>query len=259
MKLTVLGSGTSAGVPLIGCTCPVCTSSNPKNKRWRSSCLFEVAGKFILVDMGPDLRNQALAFGINRVDAVLLTHTHADHLHGIDEMRIYNIYQKEVIPVFGNQKHLKHIENMFPYIFNPPTNYPSLVPKLQTRAVEGRFEFKDVPIQMIPCDHGPAGTTYNYRIGNMAWLTDTNGIPPQSLLLLKDLDVLFLDGLRTKPHPTHFNLKEAVAMAQKIGAKQTYFIHLTHEYDHEETNKTLPEGIELAYDGLVVESKKPLA
>lgn len=254
MKLTVLGSGTSTGVPLIGCSCKVCTSENPKNKRWRSSCLFEINGKYILIDMGPDLRNQALAFGVCSVDAVLVTHTHADHIHGIDELRVYNAHQKTTIPIFGNKKHLEHIEGMFPYIFKPPGNYPSLVPRLKTVPVAGSFAFKGIPIQMIPCDHGPAGYTYNYRIGDIAWLTDTNGIPEASRKKLTGLKYLFLDGLRPKPHPTHFSLDQAVQVAREIGAGWTYFIHLTHDLDYDEVNKTLPDRMALAYDGLTVES-----
>ena len=253
MKITVLGSGTSSGVPVVGCDCAVCKSSNPKNNRMRSSCLFEVDGKFILVDTSPDLRWQALRFGVTRVDAVLYTHIHADHIHGIDEMRVYNVYQNSVIPVYGDKETIHHLVKNFSYIFRPSSAYPSLVPRLEAFSVEGGFDCLGVPVQMIPCRHGSKYMTYNYRIGNAAWLTDTNGIPKASMKNLENLEVLFLDGLRLEPHPTHFHLDQAIATAQEIKAKKTYLIHLTHDYDHDVFNKTLPAGIELAYDGLVVD------
>lgn len=254
MKLTVLGSGTSSGVPYITCDCPVCTSTNPKNKRWRSSCFIQTQDKNILIDTGPDLRTQCLAFGIKRVDAVLYTHTHADHVHGIDDVRAFNAKQKEPIPVYGNKKHLDYLAQMFVYIFNPNTIYPSLVPKLIPYPVDDDFEIDGQKVQLIPCHHGAAGMTYNYRVGNLAWLTDTNGIPEGSLAKLKGLDYLFIDGLRLEPHPTHFHLEESLKMAKTIGAKQTYLIHLTHDYDHDDFDKKLPAGVNLAYDGLVVET-----
>lgn len=257
MKLTVLGSGTSSGVPIVGCECGVCRSANPKNKRLRSSCLFEVGGKSLLVDTSPDLREQALRHGIRRVDAVLYTHIHADHVHGVDEMRVYNAYQQEAIPAFGSEKTLKHLTEHFSYIFRPTSLYPSLVPRLEPRVAWGAFDCVGVPVQAVPCHHGPGYMTQNYRIGNIAWLTDTNGIPDESLDLLEDLEFLFLDGLRPHPHPTHFHLEEALAAAARIGAEKTYLIHLTHDYDHDEVNKMLPRGVELAYDGLSVEGSEP--
>lgn len=249
MHITVLGSGTSSGIPIVGCSCSVCTSKNPKNKRLRSSCLFEVNGKNILVDTSPDLRQQCLDNHITRVDAVLYTHVHADHIHGIDDMRVFNAYQQATIPVYSHTSVITHLEKCFSYIFNPSYTYPSLTPRLQGTAVEGKFEHQGVFIQMIPCHHGDY-LTYNYRIGDAAWLTDTNGIPAESLKLLEGLEVVFLDGLRIKPHPTHFHLEQSLEVAKKIGAKKTYLIHLAHDYDHDEFNKTLPAGVELAYDGL---------
>ena len=252
MKVTVLGSGTSSGVPIVGCSCGVCTSSNPKNKRLRSSCLFEVNEKIILIDTGPDLRRQALRHNIVHVDAVLYTHIHADHTHGIDELRVYNAYQKEAIPIYGDTKTIAHLVKTFSYIFTPPKDYPSLIPKLIPTPVEGKFDVLGIPVQMIPCHHGENYWTSNYRIKNVAWLTDTSGIPNSSLDLLQGLDVLLIDGLRLKPHPTHFHLEETLKITKKIGAKKTYLIHLTHDYDHDEFNKQLPNGVELAYDGLTL-------
>lgn len=251
MKITVLGSGTSSGVPVVGCDCKVCTSKNPKNNRLRSSCLVETDGKTILIDTTPDLRMQALRHGIRRVDAVLYTHTHADHIHGIDELRVYNILQNQPIPVFGHRTAMDHLTNAFAYIFRPSSIYPSFIPRLMPHVVEGKFDCLGVPVQMIPCRHGPH-TTNNYRIGDFAWLTDTNGIPDTSIELLRGLKVLCLDGLRIKPHATHFNLQQALEAARLIGAQRTYLIHLTHDYDHDLFNPTLPSDVELSYDGLVI-------
>lgn len=253
MKITVLGSGTSAGVPQIGCSCSVCRSSNPKNKRLRSSCFFEVNGKNILIDTSPDLREQCLRHHITNIDAVLFTHIHADHLHGIDEMRAFSEGKPAPVPVFAEEKTIAHLNKTFPYIFNPTSLYPSIVPRLQPFSVSGLFDCSGVEVQMVPCHHGEKYMTYNYRIGNAAWLTDVNKIPESSYPLLQNLDVLFLDGLRFKPHPTHFSLDEALIEAKKIAAKKTYLIHLTHDYDHDVFNQTLPSTVELAFDGLVVD------
>lgn len=255
VQLTVLGSGTSSGVPVVGCECSVCTSDNPKNKRLRSSCLFQVNGRNILVDSGPDLRQQCLTHNIKRVDAVLYTHIHADHVHGIDELRLFNAWQKSSIPVYGDPGTLNYLGKTFGYIFHPKVDYPSLVPKLEPHPIKpGPFIFQDITITQIPCHHGDQWMTYNYRIGNVAWLTDTNGIPEESYGYLEGLDYLFIDGLRHKEHPTHFCLEESMKAAERIGAKQTYFIHLAHDYDHDDFDATLPAGFNLAYDGLSVTS-----
>lgn len=214
--------------------------------------MFQVGDKNILVDTSPDLRQQALREDIRRVDAVLYTHVHADHVHGIDEMRVYNAYQNAAIPVFGDAATMDHLTKHFAYIFRPTSAYPSLVPRLEAHVVSGTFDCLGVPVTLIPCHHGKVYMTSNYRIGSVAWLTDTNGIPESSYPLLENLDVLFIDGLRPHPHPTHFHMEQAIEAAQKIAAKRTYFIHLTHDYDHDVIDKTLPQGMALAYDGLSV-------
>lgn len=252
MIVTVLGSGTSSGVPVIGCDCRVCSSKNPKNRRLRSSCWFQVNGKSILIDTGPDLREQALQNKIHRVDAILYTHIHADHIHGIDEMRLYNAYQKQAIPAYGEEETIKHIEKHFSYIFNPSSVYPSLVPRLIAKPVSRIFDCEGIKVSMIPCHHGEKYMSYNYRIGHVAWLTDISDIPDESMDLLQDLDVLFIDGLRYEPHPTHLHLEKALDYIEKIKAKKNYLIHLSHDYDHDEMNATLPSSVELAYDGLQI-------
>lgn len=252
MKVTVLGSGTSSGVPVIGCQCKVCQSDNPKNKRMRSSCHILANGKSLLIDTSPDLRMQALSFGVNRVDAVLYTHIHADHVHGIDEMRLYNVYQKASIPCFGDRATLSHLQKHFNYVFNPPRSYPSLIPRLTAKVREDDFTFEGILIQPLWCHHGPQWMTLNYRIGPFAWLTDTSDIPEKTLAKLQGLDYLFLDSVRLKPHPTHLHFEKAFELAKKIGAKQTYFIHLSHDYDHDEFEKKLPSNFGLAFDGLSI-------
>lgn len=251
MKAIVLGSGTSSGVPIIGCPCAVCHSPNPKNKRLRSSCYIEIHGRHLLIDTGPDLRQQAFLHSIRRIDAILYTHDHADHIHGIDDLRPFNFIKGGSLPAYSHPTVMGRLVNKFRYIFDANTKYPSYLPQLQAIPVEGLFDCAGIPVQMIPCDHGPQ-KTYNYRMGPIAWLTDTNGIPEPSMKLLENLDVLFLDGLRRKPHPTHFHLEQSLEVVQKLKPKKTYLIHLNDDYDHDEFNKTLPEGVELAYDGLTV-------
>lgn len=251
VKVIVLGSGTSSGIPIIGCSCVVCNSTNLKNKRLRSSCYIEVDGKSLLIDTSPDLRQQALTYGIRRLNAILYTHDHADHIHGIDDLRPFNFINGGSLPAYGHPSVMERLVNKFRYIFDANTKYPSYLPQLRAMPVEGLFDCVDIPVQMIPCEHGPQ-KTYNYRIGSMAWLTDTNGISESSMELLQNLDVLFLDALRKKPHPTHFHLEQSLEVIQKLKPKKTYLIHLNDDYDHDEFNKTLPEGVELAYDGLTV-------
>lgn len=251
-RLTILGSGTSTGVPYIGCHCSVCSSDNPKNKRLRSSCLFEVGGKSILIDTSPDLRQQVLSNRLNRIDAVLFTHPHADHIHGIDDLRPFNIIQKSDIPIYGDEGTIAVLKRMFPYIFNPSNPHPSFVPQLTPHVVADSFECLGIPVQTIPCHHGQRWMTLNYRIGNIAWLTDTSGIPEESSHKLTGLKYLFIDALRLQPHPTHFHLEPCLEAIERIQPERAYLIHLTHDYDHDVFNQTLPDRVELAYDGLTV-------
>ena len=253
MKVTFLGTGTSHGVPMIGCTCAVCTSTDRRDKRWRPSIYIEAdGGSKLLVDTGPDLRSQALAFGVDRVDAILFTHGHADHVVGLDEVRRYNAIQKGTIPCFADDRTGDEIRRMFGYVFDPDTPKGGGVPDIDLARVDGAFEAAGVRVTPVPVLHGER-VVQGFRIGAFAYLTDCSRIPPASWRLLDGLEVLVLDALRERPHPTHFSLTEAVAAAERIGATRTLFTHIAHDLSHERTCARLPSAMALAYDGQVVE------
>lgn len=249
MQLTLLGVGSSAGTPVIGCECKTCLSTDPRNKRTRcSSAITLSTGEVILIDTGPDLRQQALREQLRRVDAVLYTHTHADHLNGIDDLRSFCQLNRHQIPLYGSLDHMGHISSRFGYTLREPSDYWDL-PVLSINQVNAPFMLFGQEITPIPAKHGRA-TVYGYRIGNMAYLTDVSEIPESSLELLTGLDVLLLDCLRYKPHHTHINLEQSLVYAECIGARQTYLIHMTHELEYNEVSQALPSNVHLGYDGL---------
>ncbi|PLY01694.1 MAG: MBL fold metallo-hydrolase [Desulfuromonas sp.] len=247
LTFTILGSGTSTGIPVIGCRCPVCQSRDPHNQRTRCSALISYNGRNILFDTSTDLRQQALREGLDHVDAVFYTHAHADHLHGIDDLRGFNMKSKIPIPLYGSHQTLDKVKTSFAYIFdhNAPEGY---TPNLCLFPISETVELFGLDIRPIPLRHGSM-ESYGYRCGPVAYLTDCNAIPQESLDLLANLELLVLDGLRFTPHKTHFNILQAVEMAQKIGAKQTLLTHLSHEVDHRIHDQQLPGGIHLAHDG----------
>ena len=252
MRVTFLGTGTSTGVPVIGCECETCRSSDPKDRRWRPSVLLGLDdGPSILIDASPDLRAQALRFGIDRVDLILLTHSHADHVLGLDDVRIYNFRQRSDIPCYGDRFTLDGVRGMFAYVFDPATPRGGGLPQLSLHPLAGPFSTAHVTIVPVPLMHGTL-PILGYRIGAFAYLTDCNALREGAWPLLEGLDVLVLDALRRRPHSTHFSVGEAVATALRIGARQTYFTHMTHELPHAATCESLPSGIELAYDGLAL-------
>ncbi len=232
---------------MIGCTCPVCCSPDPRNRRTRCSALLSWRDKQILFDTATDFRQQALREGLTQIDAVLFTHAHADHVHGIDDLRVFTAHGEKVIPVYAAGETLEVIRRVFSYIFADEPE-PGFVPRLATLQAEQPFELFDLAIEPIALTHGNF-PCQGYRIGPLAYLTDCNGIPQTSREKLHDLELLVLDGLRLKPHATHFNIAQAVHAAQEIGAKRTLLTHLSHEIDHVRHNAQLPAGIELAYDG----------
>lgn len=247
MKITILGSGTSTGVPMVGCKCAVCSSKDTRDKRTRASILIGYDDKAILVDTSTDLRQQALLQNISRIDAVLFTHAHADHVNGIDDLRGFYFLHKEVIPCFASPETLKILKSSFGYIFNvhEGSGYsPLLVPHEITAPLE-LFGREIIPIPLL---HGKSLST-GYRIGNFAYLTDCSAIPGQSAALLKGVELLIIDGLRWEGHPFHFNIEGAIAAARQLNSPRTILTHLTHHIAHSEEER-LPSGFELAYDGM---------
>jgi len=252
MIVTFLGSGTSTGVPVVGCRCPVCTSTDPRNQRLRQSVKIEANGKFFLIDTTPDLRLQLLREPIPRLDFILFTHSHSDHLMGLDDIRPFNFRQREVIHAFASPPTAKAVRRAFSYIWND-TQIGGGKPQLEMHEIDGSFRHEGIEIVPLPVRHGD-WTILGYRIGPFAYITDTNGIPDATIELLRGVDTLALDGLRpSPPHPTHFTIPEAIDAANGIGARVTYLIHLTHDIDHATFEATLPANVRLAYDGLRLE------
>jgi phosphoribosyl 1,2-cyclic phosphate phosphodiesterase len=262
LRVTVLGSGTSHGVPAIGCDCAVCRSSDPRDRRTRPSILIEVqsvpaspfagAVRSILVDTSTDLRMQALANDVRRVDAILFTHSHADHVFGLDDVRRYNQMQKSAIPCYADEETMASLRRMFAYIFEPPGQQGGGLPQLVPFQIAGPFTLGGVEIVPVRVYHGRL-PVLGFRIGSFAYLTDCNRIPDESWPLLDGVQTLILDALRHRPHSTHFSVSEAVAVAARIGSERAYFTHICHDLGHAETCARLPAGVELAYDGLVLE------
>lgn len=249
MQLTFLGVGSSAGTPVVGCQCSTCLSDNPKNKRLRCSAAITTDdGEVILIDTGPDLRAQSLRAGLIRIDAVLYTHTHADHLHGIDDLRAFCQIQKMQIPLYGKLDAMQHIQAKFGYAIREVGDFWEM-PILSINPISEPFEIFGIRITPIPVKHGYSDIL-GYRIGNLAYLTDVSEIPEASLALLADLDILIIDCLRYKPHYTHINVEQSIAYAGLIKGRSTYFIHMTHDLEYEKLSGEVPESMYVAYDGL---------
>ncbi len=247
MKITILGSGTSTGIPMVGCGCPVCTSTDPKDSRTRASLLVEHDGHFILVDTSTDLRIQAVREKIPRIDAVLFTHTHADHVHGIDDLRGFHFHHRQIIPCYASPETLAELESKFDYLFNGRSEY-GYHQIMEPHGVDGPFDLFGLRITPIPLLHGTMAST-GFRFGRFAYLTDCSRIPEASLPLLTGLEILVIDGLRHTPHPHHFNIAEAIRVAAAIAPERTYITHLTHDISHG-SEGDLPAGVYYAYDGL---------
>ncbi len=255
MRLTFLGTGTSFGVPQIGCGCAVCRSTDPRDKRTRSGALLEGRGSTILIDTPPELRLQLIAGGIARVDAVVYTHEHADHINGIDDLRMFSMHNRRALPIYGPAETLERIRASFSYIFDDVRPYEGTSkPSLELHALEPGRPVAVAGIELLPLAfrHGHL-RVFGYRVGSLAYITDVKSIPEAERGRLQGLDVLVLNALWWRTHPTHLSIAEAVQTAQALGARRTYLTHLTHETGHAELAGQLPDGILPAYDGLSVE------
>ena len=249
-RVTVLGSGTSHGVPMIGCACAVCRSDNPRDRRTRPSIYVQIEdGPSILVDTSTDLRHQALANAVTRVDAILFTHSHADHIMGLDDVRRFNVMQKAEIPAFADARTCADLRRSFAYIFDPPEEKGSGLPQIVLKTIGDRIDIGGASIQPVPIFHG-SRPILGFRFGTMAYLTDCNRLGDEAWPLIDGLDILILDALRHRPHPTHFTVAEALKVVERAQPRRTFLTHVCHDLPHAATNAALPAGVELAYDGL---------
>jgi len=252
LKITVLGSGTSVGVPTVGCHCAVCSSPDPRDKRLRPSILVTYEGHNVVIDTTPDFRTQILRANVDHLDAVIYTHAHADHIMGLDDVRPFNFRQSRHIPIYAAGDTLEVIRRAFSYVFDEtPRN--TYVPKLELHELDGSpFDVLGVQFIPVPIQHGAAGI-FGFRFGNAAYLTDHSGIPDSSMAMLQGLDVLFLDALRHKPHPTHSTVQRSIETASALQPRRTFFTHICHDLPHVKTELALPSNVFLAFDGLEIE------
>jgi len=249
MRVTFLGTGTSRGVPVIGCECRVCRSDNARNRRLRCSALIE-ADVTVLIDTSSDFRQQMLAQDVKHLDAVVYTHHHADHVLGMDDLFPLTARSSRALPVYADSQTMGELKVTFRHMFNN-SGYGG-VARIQPNEITGAFSIGSLKFEPIRLFHGKM-PILGFRVGRFAYLTDVSHIPEESIARLNDLDYLVLDGLRYRPHPTHFSIDQALEAAGRIGAKQTLLIHMSHDVDHDEGNAALPEGVELAYDGLQIQ------
>ena len=252
---TLLGTGASTGIPVIGCRCPTCISTNPCDKRLRCSAWVQVGDKSFLIDPGPDIREQALHHGIDHLDGVLVTHTHYDHIGGIDELRIYYFRGGRPLPCLLSKPSLSDLEHRYYYMFRPRMHGRSLSAQLDFHPLpspRGTVEFEGVKVQYLTYEHSGMEVT-GYRFGDLAYICDIFDYPESIFDDLKGLNTLVLSALRTEPSPVHLTVEQAVAFAKRVGAKETWLTHIGHELEHEAVNATLPNAVRVAYDGLRLE------
>lgn len=252
LRVTVLGSGTSSGVPTLGCGCAVCHSSDARDKRLRPSVLVQWGGCNIVVDTTPDFRQQALRAGIERVDAILYTHAHADHIMGLDDVRPLNFKQRAAIPIYGSEETVGNIRRVFRYVFDS-VNAESAVPQVEVHIfADEPFDVCGRTVTPVRLAHGKTAV-HGFRFGAAAYLTDHSEIPPESMDRLRGLDVLFLDALRHRPHPTHSTVAKSLESVTALEPRRAFFTHISHDLAHAATEETLPPHVRLAYDGLEAE------
>ena len=252
-RVTFLGTGTSHGVPMIGCTCATCRSADPRDRRLRPSIYLDVPDRGrVLVDSSTDLRQQALAFAITRVDAVIYTHAHADHILGLDELRRFNMIQGTTIPCYADARTWDALKRTFFYVFDGVARRGGGLPELEPHEISGPFVAAGLRVQPVPLLHGRL-PILGFRFGTFAYLTDCSAIPDESWPLLDGVETVVIDALRDKPHPTHFSVEEALAAVARIAPRRAFFTHMAHDLPHAATCARLPHGVELAYDGLVLD------
>ncbi len=250
MIFTVLGSGTSSGVPTIGCECPTCVSTDSRDKRMRTSLLVQSKNTTVLIDTSPDFRQQMLIHKVMKLDAVIYTHSHFDHIGGFDDLRAFNYFLEKPIPIYLTETTLRHLSRTFFYAFEEPEQIGGGVPVVEPIIIDAeKFVIGDIEFIPIFLKHGILEVV-GFRIGNFAYMTDTNFIPEESYLLLQNLDVLVIDALRYSKHPTHFTVYEAISEIRNIKPKKAYLTHVAHQIKHDECEKNLPENIFVSYDGL---------
>jgi phosphoribosyl 1,2-cyclic phosphate phosphodiesterase len=250
-SLTVLGSGTSMGVPTIGCDCRVCTSPDPHDRRTRPSVLLEFADRHVLIDTTPDFRWQAIRAGLRKLDAVLYTHGHADHILGLDDLRPLSFRHPGRLPLYASDHAARSLRETFSYIFDEQNTYPSKA-QVELKAINGEFELFGAGFRPIEVMHGDE-PIHGFRFGSAAYLTDFSDIPAASRQQLRGLDVLFLDALRHTPHPTHSTVENSLKLVEELAPRRAFFTHISHDLPHAETNASLPPHVRLAHDGLKLE------
>jgi phosphoribosyl 1,2-cyclic phosphate phosphodiesterase len=256
MKLTFLGTGTSFGVPQIGCDCAVCRSTDVRDRRTRSGAVLEAGGSTILIDTPPELRLQLITAGVTRLDAVIYTHEHADHINGIDDLRIFSVQRRQPLPLYGPAETMQRLHTSFNYIFDDAVRpyEGTSKPRLELHGVEPDRIIDVAGVKVLPLafEHGHL-RVFGYRFGSLAYITDVKAIADHERRQLQNLDVLVLNALWWRPHPTHMSISEAIETAQALGPRRTYLTHLTHETSHADLEARLPPGILPAYDGLTVD------
>jgi len=249
--LTVLGSGTSMGVPTIGCTCAVCHSTDPHDRRTRPSIMLEYEGRCVLIDTTPDFREQAIREKITHIDAIIYTHAHADHILGLDDVRPLSFRSQEKIPLYAYDSTAEAVQNVFRYIFDANYKYGGIA-RVEMKRINGSLDLFGARFEPVRVIHGDA-EIHGFRFGSAAYLTDFSEIPPASMDQLRNLDILFLDALRHRPHPTHSSVANSLRLVEELKPKSAFFTHISHDLPHEATNKTFPNHVRLAHDGLKLE------
>ncbi len=253
IRFTLLGTGTSSGIPTIGCKCSVCQSNDLKDKRLRCSLLIETNNTTVVIDTSADFRQQMIKFNVDKLDAIVFTHQHFDHIGGFDDIRAYNFIQHKPTPIYINDSTLRSVKKTFSYAFGEAVQVGGGLPLFEINKIDrDDFIIGDIKFEIIPMMHGKI-EVLGFRIGNFAYCTDTNYISDESMYKLQNLDILILDALRFHPHPTHFTIEEAIEVSKKLNPNSTYFTHLAHQISHSKLSKELPESIFLAYDGLTFE------